>query len=57
MREKIKGEIILGDVDLDEFEEGMRDMRQASEHHLLLVEDNEELLYLMKRILSGITMS
>ena len=51
VREK-KGEIILGDVDLDEFEEGMRDMRQASEHHLLLVEDNEELLYLMKRILS-----
>ena len=47
-----KDEVILGGVDLDESEETEMGTHQTNEHHLLLVEDNEELLYLMKRILS-----
>lgn len=39
-------------MDLDESEETEMNTQQTNEHHLLLVEDNEELLYLMKRILS-----
>ena len=47
-----KDEVILDGVDLDESEETEMGTHQTNEHHLLLVEDNEELLYLMKRILS-----
>lgn len=47
-----KDEVILGGVDLDESEETEMGTHQTNEHHLLLVEDNEDLLYLMKRILS-----
>ena len=41
-----KDEVILDGVDLDESEETEMGTHQTNEHHLLLVEDNEELLYL-----------